>query len=192
MDSRTRRSSSSEDDVRRALVRIAHEIVERNPAPARLDGGPRSAIHRRGAIPRPAPAAVLLEELLDAEVPLGDLDIGFYRDDVAAPARRSGRACLAHRLRRGRTHGGDRRRRALHGPHRARRDRGAVRLRPPRARAAGGARRPRPSRAADPAGLRRQEPAHLARRARARARERAGRRRRGGDRALPRRRRRRA
>jgi pyrimidine operon attenuation protein / uracil phosphoribosyltransferase len=26
---------------------------------------------------------VLLEGLLDAEVPLGDLDIGFYRDDVA-------------------------------------------------------------------------------------------------------------
>ncbi len=42
----------------------------------------------------------LLEELLDAEVPLGDLDIGFYRDDVATPPGRAGRARLAHRLRR--------------------------------------------------------------------------------------------
>ena len=41
----------------------------------------------------------LLEDLLDAEVPLGDLDIGFYRDDVGQPAGRAGAARLAHRLR---------------------------------------------------------------------------------------------
>ena len=68
-----------EEEVKRALVRIAHEIVERNPqapVPALL------GIHRRGAFlaRRLHP---LLEELLDAEVPLGDLDIGFYRDDVS-------------------------------------------------------------------------------------------------------------
>jgi pyrimidine operon attenuation protein/uracil phosphoribosyltransferase len=67
------------DEVQRALVRIAHEIVERNPQP------PVPAIvgiHRRGAFLAQR-LQVLLEELLDAEVPLGDLDIGFYRDDVS-------------------------------------------------------------------------------------------------------------
>jgi pyrimidine operon attenuation protein/uracil phosphoribosyltransferase len=69
-----------EEDVRRALMRIAHEIVERNasePVPAVV------GIHRRGAFLAQRLHG-LLEELLDAEVPLGDLDIGFYRDDVAS------------------------------------------------------------------------------------------------------------
>jgi pyrimidine operon attenuation protein/uracil phosphoribosyltransferase len=68
-----------EEDVRRALTRIAHEILERNPGDAvpALVG-----IHRRGAhLARRLQAQ--LEDLLDAPVPLGDLDIGFYRDDVA-------------------------------------------------------------------------------------------------------------
>jgi pyrimidine operon attenuation protein / uracil phosphoribosyltransferase len=66
------------DDVRRALVRIAHEIVERNslpPAPVLV------GIHRRGAF-LARRLRTQLEELLDADVPLGDLDIGFYRDDL--------------------------------------------------------------------------------------------------------------
>jgi pyrimidine operon attenuation protein / uracil phosphoribosyltransferase len=68
-----------EDDIRRALTRIAHEILERNPggSPPALVG-----IHRRGAFLAHRLHG-LLEELLGAEVPLGDLDIGFYRDDVA-------------------------------------------------------------------------------------------------------------
>jgi pyrimidine operon attenuation protein/uracil phosphoribosyltransferase len=68
-----------EDEIRRALTRIAHEIFERNP------GEPVPAlvgIHRRGAFLAHRLHG-LLEEMLDAEVPLGDLDIGFYRDDVA-------------------------------------------------------------------------------------------------------------
>ena len=68
-----------EDEMRRALTRIAHEIVERNhasPAPALV------GIHRRGALLAQR-LRVLLEELLGADVPLGDLDIGFYRDDVS-------------------------------------------------------------------------------------------------------------
>ena len=67
-----------EEEIERALTRIAHEIVERNPdAPAPALVG----IHRRGAVlaRRLHP---LLEELLGAAVPLGDLDIGFYRDDL--------------------------------------------------------------------------------------------------------------
>jgi pyrimidine operon attenuation protein/uracil phosphoribosyltransferase len=69
-----------EEDVRRALTRIAHEIVERNP----LEPVPAIVgIHRRGAFLAQR-LHRLLEQLLDAEVPLGDLDIGFYRDDVAS------------------------------------------------------------------------------------------------------------
>jgi pyrimidine operon attenuation protein / uracil phosphoribosyltransferase len=69
-----------EDEVKRALTRIAHEIVERNPdAPVPALVG----IHRRGAF-LARRLHGLLEELLDAEVPLGDLDIGFYRDDVSS------------------------------------------------------------------------------------------------------------
>jgi pyrimidine operon attenuation protein/uracil phosphoribosyltransferase len=67
-----------EDDVRRTLVRIAHEIVEKNAGqPVALVG-----IHRRGAhLARRLHRLVC--DLLDAEVPLGELDISFYRDDVA-------------------------------------------------------------------------------------------------------------
>ena len=67
-----------EEDIGRALTRIAHEILERNP-----DSTPTVVgIHRRGAILARRVHA-LLEELLGREVPLGDLDIGFYRDDVS-------------------------------------------------------------------------------------------------------------
>jgi pyrimidine operon attenuation protein/uracil phosphoribosyltransferase len=72
-----------EEDLRRALMRIAHEIVERNPC-ERDSPEPVLAlvgIHRRGAF-LARRLRDLLEELLGVEVPLGDLDIGFYRDDV--------------------------------------------------------------------------------------------------------------
>ncbi len=67
------------DGMRRALSRIAHEIVEKNP-----DGEPPAVvgIHRRGA-PLATRVRRLVSDLLEAEAPLGDLDISFYRDDVA-------------------------------------------------------------------------------------------------------------
>jgi pyrimidine operon attenuation protein/uracil phosphoribosyltransferase len=68
-----------EEEVGRALTRIAHEIVERNPGAVPAIVG----IHRRGAF-LGARLHRQLEELLGADVPLGDLDIGFYRDDVAS------------------------------------------------------------------------------------------------------------
>jgi pyrimidine operon attenuation protein/uracil phosphoribosyltransferase len=66
------------DDMRRTLVRIAHEIVEKNP-----DGDVALVgIQRRGAhLARRLHAR--LGELLDRPVPLGSLDISFYRDDLA-------------------------------------------------------------------------------------------------------------
>ena len=67
------------DDIRRTLVRVAHEIVEKNAEPERLA---LVGIHRRGALLAQR-LHRLVEDLLDREVPLGDLDISFYRDDLA-------------------------------------------------------------------------------------------------------------
>jgi pyrimidine operon attenuation protein/uracil phosphoribosyltransferase len=68
----------AEDDIGRTLVRIAHEIVEKNAGrPVALVG-----IHRRGAHLAQRLHA-LITRLVDDEVPLGDIDIAFYRDDVA-------------------------------------------------------------------------------------------------------------
>lgn len=69
-----------EDEVARALVRIAHEIAERNTSSCAVA---IVGIHRRGAILAQR-LQVLLGDLLHTDVPLGDLDIGFYRDDVAS------------------------------------------------------------------------------------------------------------
>jgi pyrimidine operon attenuation protein / uracil phosphoribosyltransferase len=74
-----------EDEVGRALTRIAHEVLESIPPPLESAGYPAPAlvgIHRRGAFLAQRLHA-MLEELLDTHVPLGDLDIGFYRDDVS-------------------------------------------------------------------------------------------------------------
>jgi pyrimidine operon attenuation protein/uracil phosphoribosyltransferase len=68
------------DDLRRTLVRIAHEVVEKN-------GGAESialvGIHSRGAVLARRLRA-LIEELTGESVPLGEIDISFYRDDVGA------------------------------------------------------------------------------------------------------------
>jgi pyrimidine operon attenuation protein / uracil phosphoribosyltransferase len=66
------------DDMRRTLVRIAHEIVENDGDNVVLVG-----IHRRGAILAQR-LKRLLGDLLEHEVPLGELDISFYRDDVGS------------------------------------------------------------------------------------------------------------
>jgi pyrimidine operon attenuation protein / uracil phosphoribosyltransferase len=80
------------DDMRRTLVRIAHEIVEKNPPGAETDGVALVGIHRRGAVLAQR-MHTLVSELLDAPVPLGFADISFYRDDLAmrrnAPVVRS-------------------------------------------------------------------------------------------------------
>ena len=69
-----------QDDIRRTLVRIAHEVVEKNVEPEQLA---IVGIHRRGAI-LAARLKAFVDDLLDAEVPLGDLDISFYRDDLTS------------------------------------------------------------------------------------------------------------
>ena len=67
------------DDMRRTLVRIAHEIVEKQSEPDRLA---IVGIHRRGAI-LARRLHTLLADLLEAEIPIGEIDISFYRDDLA-------------------------------------------------------------------------------------------------------------
>ncbi len=68
----------SHDDLRKALVRIANEIVEKNP-----DGEAIAlvGVHTRGAL-LSSRLHALVGELTGSEVPLGDLDISFYRDDM--------------------------------------------------------------------------------------------------------------
>ena len=70
-----------EDDIRRTLVRMAHEIVEKNAGrPVSLVG-----IHRRGA-QRATRLHRLVCDLLEDDVPLGDIDIAFDRDDLSTRA----------------------------------------------------------------------------------------------------------
>ncbi|MFI5025518.1 MAG: bifunctional pyr operon transcriptional regulator/uracil phosphoribosyltransferase PyrR [Solirubrobacterales bacterium] len=68
------------DDLVRTLKRIAHEIAEKNPSSEHLA---IVGIHTRGAV-LARRLHVLLEELTGAAIPIGDLDISFYRDDVGA------------------------------------------------------------------------------------------------------------
>ena len=76
----TERVVLDRDDLRRTLVRIAHEIVEKNAGDGSLAV---VGIHTRGAaLGRRLHA--LVGELTGSDVPFGDLDIAFYRDDVDA------------------------------------------------------------------------------------------------------------
>ena len=67
------------DDIRRTLVRMAHEIIEKNPDQALALVG----IHRRGAVLAARLHALVSEIRAADDVPLGDIDIAFYRDDIA-------------------------------------------------------------------------------------------------------------
>ncbi len=65
------------DDIRRALTRIAHEIVEKNHGASNLV--------LVGILTRGAPLAERISKLLfqieNTPVPVGKIDIGLYRDD---------------------------------------------------------------------------------------------------------------
>ena len=68
----------NQDEVSRALTRIAHEIVERNPDAERVA---IVGIHTRG-VPIAERLLAQLTELTGVEMPFGEIDISFYRDDV--------------------------------------------------------------------------------------------------------------
>ena len=70
------------DDIRRAVTRIAHEILEKNHGAGKLA---LVGILRRGA-PLADRLAAMIEQIEGAKVPVGRLDIALYRDDY--PERR--------------------------------------------------------------------------------------------------------
>lgn len=73
------RTVLSADDVRRALTRIAHEIVERNHG---LDGVVIVGLQKGGTWVAEALAAALHGIDPARPVPVGSLDVSFHRDDV--------------------------------------------------------------------------------------------------------------
>ena len=78
MDESARRLVMSADDLRRALRRIAHEIVERNQGASNLVFL---------GVPRPGPVlasrlAIAVTEFEGVDVLTGAIDISLYRDDL--------------------------------------------------------------------------------------------------------------
>ena len=68
----------SADDMRRAVRRIAHEIVEHNRGLASVA---LVGMHTRG-VPLAHRLAEAIREFEGESVPVGELDIGLYRDDI--------------------------------------------------------------------------------------------------------------
>src|SRR5207302_2338988 len=66
------------DDIRRAVARLAHEVVERNGG---VDSLVLVGLRTRG-IPLARRLQQRIREFEGADVPLGELDITLYRDDV--------------------------------------------------------------------------------------------------------------
>ena len=71
------------EQIRRALTRIAHEILERN-------GGGESlylvGLHTRG-VPLAKRISASIGDIEDTVLPVGAVDIGLYRDDLSGGAR---------------------------------------------------------------------------------------------------------
>jgi pyrimidine operon attenuation protein/uracil phosphoribosyltransferase len=66
------------DDLRRAIRRIAHEILERHQGAERVI---LVGVHSRG-VPLAEQLAEAIDELEGVKLPVGELDIGMYRDDL--------------------------------------------------------------------------------------------------------------
>jgi pyrimidine operon attenuation protein/uracil phosphoribosyltransferase len=66
------------EEIRRALTRVAHEIVEKNRGTGELA---LVGIQSKGA-PLARRLAALIERVEGSAVPVGSLDIALYRDDV--------------------------------------------------------------------------------------------------------------
>jgi len=66
------------DGVRRAVTRIAHEIIERN---AGLEDVVLVGL-QTGGVPFARALATALDEIEGTEIPVGTLDVALYRDDI--------------------------------------------------------------------------------------------------------------
>ena len=71
------------DEIRRAIVRVSHEIVERQ---AGTEGLVLVGIQRRG-VPLATRLAAAIAEHEGVALPVGALDITFYRDDLSLIAQ---------------------------------------------------------------------------------------------------------
>jgi pyrimidine operon attenuation protein/uracil phosphoribosyltransferase len=68
----------SAEDVARATWRMAHEIIERNHG---LDGVVLVGL-QTGGVPLAGALADALARIDEVQVPVGSLDVAFYRDDI--------------------------------------------------------------------------------------------------------------
>ncbi len=71
------------EEIRRALERIAHEVLERNQG---ADGLVLLGIHTRG-VTLAGRLAEKIRQFEGQEIPIGALDIGLYRDDTSRGRR---------------------------------------------------------------------------------------------------------
>jgi pyrimidine operon attenuation protein/uracil phosphoribosyltransferase len=69
----------SESEIERTLVRLAHEILEKNGG---VDGLGLVGIRRRG-VPIAERLGKMIQQVEKKKVPVGTLDITFYRDDLS-------------------------------------------------------------------------------------------------------------
>jgi pyrimidine operon attenuation protein/uracil phosphoribosyltransferase len=74
----------SASEIERTLVRLAHEIVERNNGASNIG---LVGIKRRG-VPLAQRIGALIEKIEKTPVPAGTLDISFYRDDLSTDGPR--------------------------------------------------------------------------------------------------------
>lgn len=83
MLNRNERLILSSDDLRRAITRIAHEILERNKGAENLV---IVGLHTRG-VPLANRLATIIESLEGSRPHVGKLDISLYRDDFIGRAK---------------------------------------------------------------------------------------------------------
>ena len=83
MTRETERQVLSGEDIRRALTRIAHEILERHRG---VDGLVLAGICTRG-MPLAQSIARRIQEFEGVDVPVGPLDVRAYRDDLPLSSR---------------------------------------------------------------------------------------------------------
>lgn len=69
-----------QEDIRRTLARIAHEIIERNKV---IEEVVLVGMHTRG-VPLAQRLAASIENFSGVKVPVGTLDISPYRDDISS------------------------------------------------------------------------------------------------------------
>ncbi len=77
MDEKNLLMSASE--IQRTLVRLAHEVVEKNNG---VEGLALIGIRRRG-VPLAQRIAKVINQIEHAQIPVGSLDITLYRDDLS-------------------------------------------------------------------------------------------------------------